>query len=91
MKRRGAQLFMTSTCAMCHAVQGTPAGATAAPDLTHLASRRTLGAGTLPNERNALAAWISDPQRFKPGVNMPGHAFTPDDMQALIAYLESLI
>ena len=91
LKARGAAIFMTSTCAMCHAIQGTPAGGRLGPDLTHLASRRTLAAGTLANEPNALAAWIADPQRHKPGVNMPAHAFAPEDMQALLAYLEALI
>jgi cytochrome c oxidase subunit 2 len=88
--RRGQQLFMTGTCAMCHAVQGTDASAQRAPDLTHLASRQTLAAGTLPLRADTLAAWITDPQRLKPGVRMPGHAFAPDDLQALVAYLQGL-
>jgi cytochrome c oxidase subunit 2 len=90
LKARGAQIFMTSTCAMCHTVQGTSAGGKAGPDLTHLATRRTLAAGALPNEPGALAAWISDPQRHKPGANMPAHAFATDDLHALLAFLESL-
>ena len=90
LKTRGAQVFMTSTCAMCHAIQGTGANARTGPDLTHVASRHSLAAGTLPNDRASRAAWISDPQRFKPGVNMPAHAFTPEDLQALLAYLDSL-
>jgi cytochrome c oxidase subunit 2 len=87
---RGLQVFLGSTCVMCHAISGTEAGAQKAPDLTHLASRGTLAAGALPNDAQHLAAWISNPQAHKPGVNMPAHAFSPADLQALVAYLRSL-
>jgi cytochrome c oxidase subunit II len=87
---RGEQVFMSSTCVMCHAIQGTSAQARRAPDLTHLGSRTTLAAGTLTNTQAHLTAWISDPQRFKPGVNMPSADLTDDDLQALSAYLSSL-
>ena len=72
------------------AILGTPANGRVAPDLTHLRSRETLAAGTLPNDAAHLAAWIQDPQRFKPGVNMPSHPFAAEDLQALAAYLDSL-
>ena len=88
--RRGQEVFLTSTCVMCHAVQGTPAGSRFGPDLTHLAGRRTIAAGTLPNTRGNQAGWIMDPQRIKPGVRMPPNALAPNDLQALLAYLESL-
>lgn len=87
---RGQQVFLGSTCVMCHAIGGTEAGARRAPDLTHLASRRTLAAGALPNDAQHLASWISNPQAHKPGVNMPSHALSQSDMQALVAYLGSL-
>jgi len=87
---RGQQVFLGSTCVMCHSVAGTEAGAQHAPDLTHLASRPTLGAGVLPNDAQHLAAWISNPHAHKPGVNMPGHVFSKDDLQALVAWLGSL-
>jgi cytochrome c oxidase subunit 2 len=89
-KRRGETVFLSSTCPMCHSIQGTSANGKMAPDLTHLASRAHLAAGTLPNRAGELAAWIVDPQRFKPGANMPGSSFSPDDLQALVAYLQSL-
>ncbi len=87
---RGQQVFMGATCVMCHAIGGTEASAQKAPDLTHLASRKTIGAGTLPNDPQNLASWISNPAAHKPGVNMPSHAFSQDDLQALVAYLRSL-
>jgi cytochrome c oxidase subunit 2 len=83
-------VFEQGTCAMCHAIQGTPANARRAPDLTHLASRSTLAAGTVPNTRGHLAGWIIDPHSIKPGVNMPSNALAPDDLQALLAFLGSL-
>lgn len=88
--QRGQQLFQALSCALCHTVQGTQAGGKRAPDLTHLASRRTLAAGTLPNTAAQLSAWITDPQRFKPGTNMPATPMSPEDLQALVAYLETL-
>jgi cytochrome c oxidase subunit 2 len=90
-QKRGRDLFVKETCAMCHAVQGTQANGRRAPDLTHLAGRRTLGAGALPNEPDTLQDWIKDPHLAKPGVNMPAHQhLKPDELQALAAWLGSL-
>ena len=88
--RRGQEVFLRSSCVMCHAIEGTTAGARKAPDLTHLASRTTIAAGTLPNRAAELARWIANPQDFKPGTNMPATTLTGDDLRALVAYLESL-
>jgi cytochrome c oxidase subunit 2 len=87
---RGKEVFLTSTCVMCHAISGTSAGSHAGPDLTHLASRRTIAAGTLPNTRGALAGWIVDPQRIKPGARMPPNMLSPKDLDALLTYLQGL-
>ena len=88
--RRGLGVFLYSSCPMCHAVAGTPAGSRVGPDLTHLASRPRIAAGTLPNTRGHLAAWIVDPQRIKPGVRMPPNAVSSSDLHALLDYLETL-
>jgi cytochrome c oxidase subunit II len=90
VRSRGQEVFLTGTCAMCHSIEGTPAGSHAGPDLTHLASRRTIAAGTLPNTRGALAGWIVDPQRIKPGAKMPANALAPKDLDALLTYLQGL-
>jgi len=87
---RGQQVFMKSSCSLCHNIEGTLSGSHAGPDLTHLASRRTLGAGTIRNTRGNLAGWIVDPQRIKPGVHMPPNQLAPDDLEALLTYLQSL-
>src|SRR3954466_2992757 len=88
--RRGQQIFQRSACPMCHAVQGTQAFATAGPDLSHLASRQTIAAGTLPNSVGNLAGWILDPQSQKPGALMPPQNLAQKDLQDLLAYLETL-
>jgi cytochrome c oxidase subunit 2 len=90
LRQRGQQLFLGGTCVMCHNVAGTDATGRHAPDLTHVGARRTLAAGTLDNTSEQLARWIKDPQRVKPGTNMPGHDYTPEDLQALVAWLEGL-
>lgn len=90
LARAGEQVFLTRQCALCHSVRGTMARASTGPDLTHLASRLTLAAGTLPNLRGHLAGWILNPQSIKPGTFMPPTPLASDALQALLAYLESL-
>lgn len=90
LQRRGQEVFLGSTCVMCHTVRGTRAMSRAGPDLTHFGSRRTLAAGARPNSRGHLAGWILDPQGIKPGNHMPPHALASEDLHALLDYLESL-
>ena len=88
---RGREVFVESPCAACHTIRGvSTAAAEAGPDLTHLASRRTLAARTLPNVPGNLAGWILDPQGIKPGNQMPAVNLAPEDFHALLAYLEGL-
>ena len=90
LEAHGQQLFMMGTCARCHAIEGTSATGRLGPDLTHLASRRTLAAGTLTNDRESLAHWITDPRALKPAAMMPPTHLAPADLQALVAYLGTL-
>jgi cytochrome c oxidase subunit 2 len=78
--RKGRDLFMRTRCAGCHTVRGTDAAGQVAPDLTHLATRSTLGAGTVANTPDHLAAWILDPQSMKPGNQMPPNPLSSDDV-----------
>jgi cytochrome c oxidase subunit 2 len=87
---RGQQIFMSTTCVTCHTIQGTEARGALGPDLTHVASRKTIAAGTLPNTMKRLAAWVRDPQQFKPMANMPRSTLTGEELQAVLAYLETL-
>jgi cytochrome c oxidase subunit 2 len=86
----GKQVFTSKACVMCHRIQGTDAGGTVGPDLTHLASRSHIAAGTLPNTRGDLQAWIADPQGVKPGTSMPRVSLSSDELNALAIYLETL-
>jgi cytochrome c oxidase subunit 2 len=90
VQKRGQEVFLKSTCVMCHTVRGTAAGSRVGPDLTHIGSRLSLAAGTLPNTPGTLGGWIADPQAIKPGVRMPPNALPSQDLQALVQYLHSL-
>ncbi|HSJ53730.1 MAG TPA: cytochrome c oxidase subunit II [Anaerolineae bacterium] len=87
---QGREVFLSSGCAGCHAIRGTSAGGTIGPDLTHVASRLELAAGTLPNTRGNLAAWIANPQELKPGNAMPAADMPSENLVALLDYLDSL-
>jgi len=89
-QKRGRDVFLTTSCAMCHTIQGTRAGARTGPPLTHLASQAYIGANSFPNRRGYLAGWILDPQAMKPGVRMPQNSLSADDLNALLDYLETL-
>lgn len=86
---RGRELFVAEECGECHRVAGLTPG-TEAPDLTHLASRATLAAATLPNDTAHLTDWLTRPQSLKEGTAMPGTELTGDALDDLVAYLESL-
>ena len=87
---QGAQLFTQTGCAACHRIAGTPANGLAGPDLSHVGSRRTLGAGILPNNRGTLIGWIANSQAIKPGNRMPAYStLSADQLRALAVYLES--
>jgi cytochrome c oxidase subunit 2 len=89
-RQRGHDVFMSSTCVTCHTIRGTQAGSRVGPELTHVGSRRTIAAGTLPNTRQQLIEWIRDPQSIKPGTRMPASRLSDDDLRAVAAYLEGL-
>ena len=87
---QGYQIFFQETCPSCHAIAGTPANGVAGPNLTHVASRSIIGAGVLDNTPENMAQWLADPQAVKPGNLMPSSKLTPEQVQALTAYMESL-
>jgi cytochrome c oxidase subunit II len=89
--RRGQQLFAQAGCAVCHRIAGTSAQGLSGPDLTHVGSRLSLGAGILPNTRATLIGWIGDSQSIKPNNRMPAYrSLGADELNALAAYMESL-
>ncbi|WP_244112834.1 cytochrome c oxidase subunit II [Burkholderia gladioli] len=86
---RGSEVF-AARCAGCHAVRGSAAAGTAGPDLSHLASRRMLAAGSLENTPRNLRRWIAEAQQIKPGSAMPSIRLSAGDADALAAYLATL-
>lgn len=84
------ETFESLSCVNCHAVKGTPAHGTFGPDLTHLMSRDTLASGMIPNTKENLRAWVKDPQEIKPGCYMPNMQLTDGQLNAVVAYLETL-
>jgi cytochrome c oxidase subunit 2 len=88
---RGQELFLANGCGACHTIRGTPADGVVGPDLTHVGSRLSVGAGTLPNNAGTLLRWIARTEHVKPGVHMPAFGMLPkDDLHALAHYLEGL-
>jgi cytochrome c oxidase subunit 2 len=89
--QRGRVLFMSSGCSGCHTIRGTSASGRIGPDLTHLGSRHSLGAGVLPNHRDALIRWLGEHQTIKPDNLMPPYDFLSDpERRALARFLEAL-
>jgi cytochrome c oxidase subunit II len=86
----GRRIFERTACINCHAVGGTAATGRFGPDLTHLMSRQTLGAGVASNTPENLRRWIERPDAFKPGSLMPAMGLTPDQLDAVTAYMASL-
>lgn len=82
--------FESLSCVSCHMVKGTAALGKFGPDLTHLMSRKTIGAGVLDNNHRNLRDWINDPHDAKPGCLMPNMKLTPKELDSVVAYLETL-
>jgi cytochrome c oxidase subunit II len=88
---RGQELFFANGCGACHMIRGTPAKGVLGPDLTHVGSRLSIGAGMLPNNSEMLLRWIARTEQVKPGVLMPAFGMLPnEDLKALAAYMEAL-
>ena len=86
----GRDLFLRTACVSCHTVRGTPAAGRVGPDLTHLMSRATLGAGALRNDAANLNAWIQSPDHFKPGVHMPAMGLQDAEINLVAGFLATL-
>lgn len=90
LARRGRDVFLKSPCVTCHTIRGTDAAARVGPDLTHVASRSHIAAGTLPNTRENLKRWIRDSQSVKPGNQMPPVGLSDEELEAVVTYLQTL-
>lgn len=91
LARHGRDVFVRSGCGACHAVRGTDSAGVVGPDLTHVGSRESLGAGTLPARVEDFRRWLAQTDTIKPGVHMPAFGMLPpSELGALAAYLKSL-
>jgi cytochrome c oxidase subunit 2 len=88
--QQGLALFIGKGCGECHSVRGHAAAGTLGPDLTHFSSRLTLAAGVYPNNRDYLARWVLNPHALKDGNLMPATSLSDEELDLLLAYLESL-
>jgi cytochrome c oxidase subunit 2 len=87
--KKGAGIFVQKNCVNCHSIAGLMTTGHVAPDLTHVASRETLAAGTIPNTPEDLSRWLEDPQAIK-DCNMPDLGLSVDQVRDLVAYLGGL-
>jgi len=88
--RAGRDVFLSTACINCHTVRGTVATGRFGPDLTHLMSRATLGAGVAPLDQDNLRAWVTNPDHLKQGARMPAMGLDPRRIDLLVAYLATL-
>jgi cytochrome c oxidase subunit 2 len=90
--RSAKEVFLRQSCVNCHAVRGTSARGTYAPDLTHLKSRKTLASGIIPNTPENLSQWVKDPQnkKMKKGCLMPAFGLDEREQEMVVRYLLSL-
>jgi cytochrome c oxidase subunit 2 len=86
----GRHEFESQACVNCHAIAGTSARGQFGPDLTHLASRKTIASGAADNTTENLERWIADPDQIKPGALMPSMHLTPDQVREITEYLNTL-
>ena len=86
----GRHEFESQACMNCHAIAGTAAHGQFGPDLTHLASRKTIASGAADNTTENLERWIADPDQIKPGSLMPAMHLTADQVREITAYLNTL-
>jgi cytochrome c oxidase subunit 2 len=87
---RGEQVFLSEGCGACHTVRGTEAVGMVGPDLTHVGSRQTLGAGRMRVTLEDLSAWITHTDVLKPEVKMPSYDLAPEHLSDLAVYLKGL-
>ncbi|VXC46988.1 Cytochrome B561 [Sphingomonas sp. 8AM] len=84
----GARLFAANGCGGCHRVAGL-SDATIGPDLTHLGSRPSLGAGMQKRTHANLVRFIREAPTAKPGARMPAYPqMTNEDAATIARWLE---
>jgi len=88
-EEKGQQIYRRSACIGCHTITGV-SSAKVGPDLSHVGSRGTIAGALFPNNAESLRRWILNAPGLKPGALMPPQQFSAEDLDALVAYLQSL-
>src|SRR5258705_2711847 len=88
--QEGRKIFFANSCVNCHTIRGTSAQGKFGPDLTHLMSRETLASGATLNTPAMLRAWVRDPQKLKVGCLMSNMHMTENEVDQIVAYLQTL-
>ena len=91
---------MAKGCIACHTIRGDERtemnylsrSRTTGPDLTHVGSRTTIAAITLPNTRENLTRWIWKPGEVKGNAIMAQERYNPtklteEEATAIASYL----
>ncbi len=85
----GRKVFGESGCIACHTIDGVSAG-TIGPNLNHVASRTMIAGETFPDDAEHLTRWINQPDKERPGTLMLHLGLPPDQVSAIVAYLQTL-
>ena len=91
---RGKQLVTEKGCIACHVIKSVPgAVGTIGPALDGVgdpAARPKIAGGLLDNTPDNLKKWLANPPAIKPGTLMPNLSLSANEMDNLIAFLETL-
>jgi cytochrome c len=89
--QRGRELVNQYGCNVCHTVPGVegPQGSLA-PSLAGIGSRPTITLAAVPNSPETMAKFIQNPTSVNPQSSMPPIAVAGNDVQDIVAYLQTL-
>ena len=87
---RGRALLAQYQCGACHAIPGVPSSRGQVAQPLDAWRHRSYIAGRLPNREELLVRWIVQPAALVPGTLMPSMGVSPEDAQAMAAYLFTL-
>lgn len=86
---KDGQKVFENNCLQCHAVGDK--GGNIGPALTGFGDNLKI-AGILEHDKDSLKKWVTEPQKVKPGNNMPavGKGLSDAELDALVEYLMNL-
>ena len=87
---RGRDLLVQYRCGSCHTIPGVPGSRGQVAQALTAWGQRSYIAGRLANRPDLLARWIEAPASLVPGTLMPRMGASPDEAQAMAAYLFTL-